>query len=147
MNLRNIILSKESQTQKGACCMSSFLSRSRSGKPNVQSGNSSVVAWSWECKLGLTTKGPAGTWDGDGEILYLDYKRVYICQNSLNCIFHLFLKILYIYLAVLGLCCCTWAFPSCGRWGLLSSCGAWAPYCRGFSCCGAQASGTWAQYL
>ena len=29
MNFKNIILSKESQTQKGACCMISFLSHSR----------------------------------------------------------------------------------------------------------------------
>ena len=25
----------------------------------------------------------------------------------------------YIFLAVLGLCCCTWAFSSCGKRGLL----------------------------
>ena len=30
-----------------------------------------------------------------------------------------FLKfIYYLFLAVLGLCCCTWAFSSCGEWGL-----------------------------
>ena len=27
----------------------------------------------------------------------------------------------------------------CGKWGWLSSCGAWASYCGDFSCCGAQA--------
>ena len=26
---------------------------------------------------------------------------------------------MYLFLAVLGLCCCTWAFSSCGEWGLL----------------------------
>ena len=31
----------------------------------------------------------------------------------------LFLKCLFIYLAALGLCCCTWAFSSCGEQGLL----------------------------
>ena len=25
----------------------------------------------------------------------------------------------YLFLAVLGLCCCTWAFSSCSKWGLL----------------------------
>ena len=29
-------------------------------------------------------------------------------------------------------------FSSCGKWRLLSSCGAWAPHWGGFSCCGAQ---------
>ena len=33
-----------------------------------------------------------------------------------------FLKInlsIYLFLAALGLCCCAWAFSSCGEWGLL----------------------------
>ena len=33
----------------------------------------------------------------------------------------------------MGLCCCSWAFSSCGEQGLLSSCGALASYCGGFS--------------
>ena len=36
------------------------------------------------------------------------------------------------------------AFPSCSKWGLLSSCGVWASPCSGFSCCGAQTLGAWA---
>ena len=32
-------------------------------------------------------------------------------------------------------------FSNCGEWGLLSSCGAEASYCDGFSCWGAQALG------
>ena len=38
----------------------------------------------------------------------------------------------YLFLAALGLCCCAWAF---------SSCGVRASHCSGFSCCGAQALG------
>ena len=34
----------------------------------------------------------------------------------------LFLK-KFLFLVVLGLCCCTRAFSSCGEWGLLSNCG------------------------
>ena len=34
---------------------------------------------------------------------------------------------------------CMQPFSSCGEWGLLSSCGAQASHCGGFSCCGAQA--------
>ena len=36
--------------------------------------------------------------------------------SSLSCIF---LKFIFKFLAVLGLDCCTWAFSSCGEWGLL----------------------------
>ena len=25
----------------------------------------------------------------------------------------------YLFLSALGLCCCAWAFSSCGQWGLL----------------------------
>ena len=51
-------------------------------------------------------------------------------------------------MAVLDLCCCSWAFSSCGKWGLLSRCGVrgslpWFSGCRaralaltGFSSCG-----------
>ena len=31
----------------------------------------------------------------------------------------LFLKFIYLFIAALGLCCCTWAFSSCGEQGLL----------------------------
>ena len=67
---------------------------------------------------------------------------------------------LKIYLAALGLHCCTWAFSNCSKWRLLSSysaqvsCGAFF-YCRSqtrvqrFSCCNSRASqlscGSWAQ--
>ena len=41
----------------------------------------------------------------------------------------------------MGLCCCIWAFSSCGKQGLLSSYGAWTSHCGGFSCFKAQALG------
>ena len=46
---------------------------------------------------------------------------------------------LFLFLAVLGLCCCKQAFSGCGEWGLLSSCGVQPSYCRGFSFCRTQA--------
>ena len=55
---------------------------------------------------------------------------------------------MYLILAALGLCCCTWTFPSCCERGLLSSCNAASGLSRcsaqalghaGFSTCGAQA--------
>ena len=72
---------------------------------------------------------------------------------------------LFIYVAVLGLRCYTWAFSSCGvRVGgiLTLHRRAQASHCGGFSCCGARAvgarasvvvalglssCGAWAQYL
>ena len=51
-------------------------------------------------------------------------------------------KIFYfIFLAMLGLCCCLQAFSSYSKWGLLSSCSAPASYHGGFSCYRAQALG------
>ena len=54
---------------------------------------------------------------------------------------------MYLFLAVLGLCCQVWALSSCGERGLLSGCGVRASHCcksqavghAGFSTCG-----TWA---
>ena len=48
---------------------------------------------------------------------------------------------IYLFLAALGLHCCAWAFSSCGERGPPPHCGARAPHCGGFSCCGAQAPG------
>ena len=49
-------------------------------------------------------------------------------------------KNLYLFLVVLGLCCCLQALSSCSEQGLLFSCGARAQ-CGGFSCRGAQILG------
>ena len=46
-------------------------------------------------------------------------------------------KLFYLFLTVLGFHCCMGFFSSYGEWGLLSSCGALASHCCGFSCCGA----------
>ena len=52
-----------------------------------------------------------------------------------------FFLLIYLFLAVLGLRCCAWAFSHCKKWGLLSSCNAWVSNHSGFSCSGAQALG------
>ena len=39
----------------------------------------------------------------------------------------------YLFLAVLGVHCCTQALSSCGEWGLLSTCGVWPSLSGGFS--------------
>ena len=62
-------------------------------------------------------------------------------SSHLNQAFLSFLKSIYLFLAVLGLCCHTWAFSSYGEWGLLSTCDAWASHCSGFSCWEAWALG------
>ena len=58
-----------------------------------------------------------------------------------NHLFFLIFKIsfVYLFLAPLGLCCCVRVFSSCGEQGLLSSCGAPASHCGGFSSCRARA--------
>ena len=48
---------------------------------------------------------------------------------------------------MLGLCCCTRAFSSCGGQGLLPSCGAWAYPCGVLARRGARALGFQAQQL
>ena len=55
--------------------------------------------------------------------------------------------IFYLFMAALGLHRCPWAFSSCGEQELVSSCGARASYCGGFSCCRALALCTWASEL
>ena len=54
---------------------------------------------------------------------------------------------IYLFLAVLGLHCCAWAFSSCSKWGLFSSWCEWASHCGGFSCFGAGVLGTWASVV
>ena len=58
-----------------------------------------------------------------------------------NTIQKLISKLIYLFMAVLGLCCCTWAFSSCSERELLSSCrsSAWVFHCNGLSCCGSKA--------
>ena len=46
-----------------------------------------------------------------------------------------FFNCIYLFMAVLDLCCCEDLFSSCGEWGLLSSCSVQASHCGGFSCC------------
>ena len=58
-----------------------------------------------------------------GEVLSWDRKTAFV------------IIFLNYFLAVLGLCCCTWAFSNCGEQELISSCGAQASHCVGFSCC------------
>ena len=53
----------------------------------------------------------------------------------------------FLFLAVLGLGCCTQAFSSCGERGLLSSCRGQVAHCCGSCCCRAAALGTWVSVL
>ena len=48
-------------------------------------------------------------------LLRTEYTRIQMPKNFLL----LFLKFIYLFIAALGLCCCTWAFSSCGEQGLL----------------------------
>ena len=54
-------------------------------------------------------------------------------------------KVVCLFLVALGLRCCARAFYSCSELAGTLHCGAQPSHCDGFSCCGAQALGTWAQ--
>ena len=66
------------------------------------------------------------------------YKNVF----SVQFFFHKFIYFIYLFLAVLGLCCCARAFLQLRRVGATLRCGARAPYCSGFSCYRAWSLGT-----
>ena len=55
--------------------------------------------------------------------------------------FKKFIYLIYLFLAVSGLCCCAQAFSSCGEPGLLFVAVCGASHCGVFSCCGARALG------
>ena len=62
-------------------------------------------------------------------------------------LFNKFIYFIYLFLASLGLCCCTRAFSSCGGRGASLCCGSRASHCGGFSCCGARALGAQASVV
>ena len=57
-----------------------------------------------------------------------------------------FFKLINLFLAALGLRCCTQPFLL-QRAGATLHCGEWASHCGGFSCCGAWALGMWASVV
>ena len=66
--------------------------------------------------------------------------RYFLFLPSLfNMMFFFFFSNLF--LAALGRLCCVWAFSSCSKCGILSSCGAWASHRSDFSYCGARPQG------
>ena len=61
--------------------------------------------------------------------------------SSLLLFKNFFKNFICLFLTTLGLHCFERVFSSCGKWGLLSSCGPWAFHCGGLSCCSAWALG------
>ena len=110
--------------------------------PGVQSNRHSIlVQWLPEAQL-RTPRASLNLRNNCQKIKYpSQLRRILDLKLRINsmCGFTL-LKFLYL-LAVLGLCCYLPALSRCGKWGLLSSCGARAPPCGGFSCCRAWALG------
>ena len=45
--------------------------------------------------------------------------RLILPWNSVGLLLFLYINLFILFLAALGLCCCTWAFSSCGESGLL----------------------------
>ena len=48
--------------------------------------------------------------------------RIIFSSSVKNAIGFFLILFFNLFMAVLGLCCCTWAFSSCGEWGTLFSC-------------------------
>ena len=69
----------------------------------------------------LTTNDNRTTWLENYQLYWFFKEPVLLFLKT----FSLFI---YLFLAGLGLHCCTWAFSSCGKWELLSSCGVQAPH-------------------
>ena len=82
------------------------------------------------------------------------FKNYFNDQYNWKCLYlliYLFIYLFILFLAALGLHCCTWAFSSCGEWGLLfvavhgllialaSLFGSTGSRHAGFSSCGTQA--------
>ena len=63
----------------------------------------------------------------------LSHSRVLSCYNEHQPDF-LYINGFFFFLAVLGLCCYTWAFSSDGEGRLLPSCSVWVSQCAGSSC-------------
>lgn len=143
-NLKSIIQSARSQTQKTIHCMMP-LWHSRKGK-NYSNRNqisscqgSGIEGWEWLQRV-------LGNFGDDVNILYLNcgggYKlfpfvKTQTCLSKKDQFFFLNL-----FLAVLGLYCCAQALSSCGKQRLHSNCGAQASHHCGFSC-GAWILGCW----
>ena len=73
--------------------------------------------------------------------LRVDPSLFQICFFFFQRLQSLYLTSFYLFLVALGLCCCAQAFFSCSKQGLLSSFGARASHCGGFSCCSTRALG------
>ena len=88
-----------------------------------------------------------GQWWKQGPLYLLWIRERRTVQLWMNNSLFSFIFIFIYFLAVLYLCCCSWASFNCGEWGLLSSCGVRASHWGDFSCCGARALGVQASVL
>ena len=103
------------------------LSRLLTLKPGTQKAAWSRVCWKWV------------TWFTVGCVVYVIYLDCFIQESLLSVFLHLFslflMLLIYLFLALLGLCCCVGFSLAAASRGLLSSCGARVFHCSGFSCC------------
>ena len=70
----------------------------------------------------------------------IELMAVLLCKCHINKYHWIVHLKFYLFLVVLSLRCLVWAFSTCGKWGLFSSCSTSVSHCGGFSC-GAQALG------
>ena len=87
---------------------------------------------------GLGDNGKRGSWPGKEGMKGMLWEGAQVGFLGLFVGKEIFFK--NVFLAALGLCCCTQAFSGCGKWELLSSYDAQAS-CSSFSCCRPQVLG------
>ena len=106
----------------------------------VRRGNWSRASCRWGSGAeGLGDNGKRGSWPGKEGMRGMLWEGAQVGFLGLLVGKEIFFKILF--LAALGLCCCTKAFSGCGEWELFSSCDAQASPCSGFSWCKPQVFG------
>ena len=139
MNLENITPNERCQAQKTTYFMIPFIWNVQIGKSIEWQKGSSCQGWRHKGGWGTAMSKRCGVSlvGGGCETSKID------CGNgcttlTILCIIPLKKKI-SLFLAVLGLCCCVWAFSSCGEW--CYSLGAVARLCGAFSCPRASAPG------
>ena len=101
----------------------------RGKRPAAKSG----WGWIWEILLKSLVQGfsdnPRHRITQDVVKMKAKIQQFWVERESL----HFFYFNFYLFLAVLGLCCCTQAFSSGSKQGLLSSCSVGTSHCSGFS--------------
>ena len=119
------------------------------------------LVWSWKSLKVMLSSGLSVFWTSPPDFLQRNTEeeklllweqgwsplKKLIPKSSLSFFFFFNKFIFKKFLAVLGLRCCAWTFSLVAAGGATLQCSAQPSHCGGFSCCKAQALGTWASVV